>query len=206
MLNRIIKLRVKRKGFSLFELLISLVIFGIITVVMSNLVASVANLSYVNDKRLDMIKQVDYLTNFVKNILRDSIRVETCKNYTNTPVLYIETKLEQQSGAPVTMKYILRMEDNAIKLQDASASVNENNCQIGSSGTTVLTSNKYTVINFNFRFSIENGNTIRPSKLVYIILELCDSGTRAIYECPDASKNIVGNPYKHAFGITIRNS
>lgn len=202
----------KKKGFSLFELIISILIFGIVLVVMSNMVMGIANLSYVNDKRLDMINQVNYMTTYIKNTVRDVKSIGTCSTLggiaTNSPVLLIETNTESTTGNPTTTKYTLRLNSQSLVLVKAtSASTQSDGCtdQSGPNNITTLSSSKLNVPSFSFRESVNNGNGVRPTKVIYIMIELCDTGNRPIYACQDdVSKNIYKNTYKHAFGITVR--
>lgn len=71
---------IKTKGFTLVEAVISIALFGIITIFMSNFIITIGKFTFDNDRRSDISADVDAISTFIKNELRNATELSIGRN------------------------------------------------------------------------------------------------------------------------------
>jgi prepilin-type N-terminal cleavage/methylation domain-containing protein len=195
-----LKLKQKIKGFSLMEMLVSIAIFGIMSIYMSNIIISMARFSMLNDIRNDLVSELDNAAAKLKNDLRGAEQIDVCKrpgnnkNFITRRVNGINFILDVDAqnrlvwfrmggacnpaiGNPeaiLTSNTLLRI-DNSMPLPGGGGSTNGLSVSIA-----------------------EDGRSSNPNRLISIAIDACDINQR-VYSC-DGNRN-----YRYFIAISSRN-
>lgn len=180
-----------KKGFTLVELLVSIAIFSIMLVLMSNIVISMSRFSLENEWRTDFLTELDNVSNVVKNDLRSATEVVKCPS-SNT----------------------IRRRDtnnNYFKLEVINSelvwSETDLNCSARATPVRLSTNNSLRFADIGSEAAIEVAQAEDSraagsvtNNLFYIRLQACDPVTgrsKPIFDCQR-------NPYRYMFAISSR--
>lgn len=201
----------RKRAFTLIEMLISITIFGIISVMMTGIVLNMANVSMLLDRRNDFLNELDIGVSALKNEMRNAQKLGICKTIinTNTPKsMYIVKKpvLKSVGASPVTEYYKVSIEEGQLYMILLSADPSQNDiCSVSESAKKVfLTSNNIKLQ--NLAIVVTSDNSSPKNSLIYVSFEACDpeSIARKNFNCEDVDAPNY-SPYKYLFGISTRN-
>jgi prepilin-type N-terminal cleavage/methylation domain-containing protein len=190
----------KSAGFSLVETLVSIAIFAVISVLMSNIVIGMSRFSLDNERRSDFLSQLDNAANIIKNDLRGAQSMGICYSSTAS-VLYRNSTVDVNN----TIKKLgLQVVNNTLQWAEMSPS----GCTFRTDVTpplpikTNLSSSDTIKIDSLKLARADDSNATNPNTIVYIRIQACDSDListkKKIFDCTN-------NPYKYIFSITSRN-
>ena len=189
------------KGFSLVETLVSIAIFAVISVLMSNIVIGMSRFSLDNERRNDFLSQLDNSANIIKNDLRGAQNMGICNAGTLNAILYRTSTVDVNNN---TKRFGLRVVNNILQWAEMPTT----SCTFRTDSTpplpvsTNLSSAQSIKIDSLTITSANDGNATNPNTIVYIKVVACDldsiSQRRRIFDCTN-------NPYKYIFSITSRN-
>ena len=193
-------------------MLISITIFGIISVMMTGIVLNMANVSMLLDRRNDFLNELDIGVSALKNEMRNAQKLGICKTIinTNTPKsLYIVKKpvVKSVGANPVTESYKVSIEEGKLSMIPLSEDPSQNNdiCSVPNNPEkVVLTTNNIKLQ--NLAIVVTSDNSSPKNSLIYVSFEACDpeSIARKNFNCEDVyAPNY--SPYKYLFGISTRN-
>jgi prepilin-type N-terminal cleavage/methylation domain-containing protein len=206
------KFQNKSKGFTLVELLVSIAIFGIISVVMTGIVLNMASVSYTVDRRTDFLNNLEAAVTSIKNEMRNAQSMGSCKSSVpnQPPSFYIIRKPVTRSagGNPVSEGEQLKIESDRLvwrTLDPLNLPTTSNNlCNLD---TTIpipdyLTNSNMLIQNLNF---VTSTDTAGKNTTLYTSFEACDAASvkRKIFSCDTTKDNL--KPYRYMFAITTRN-
>jgi prepilin-type N-terminal cleavage/methylation domain-containing protein len=201
-----------KKGLSLIELVISLGVFGIVTVVMSGTVVNLASLAHFLDRRNDFLVEVESAVGVIRNDIRNARKVGVC-NANNNPYvgpniltqgIYIVRRDGGNNPTPITSAIHI---DNQSRLVLARLQGNpeqtQNQCVLNtSSNPQYLVSQNIKVQNLDARISQDQKG---ENSVIYILFEACDADdvVNKIFTCrsPNGSP---AKPFRYIFAISTR--
>jgi prepilin-type N-terminal cleavage/methylation domain-containing protein len=203
--RKVRKFNVNKKGFTLVELVVSIAIFAVILVLMSNIVISMSKFALDNERRNDFISELDNAANIIKNDLRSAqdLDVTTCSGggifrTVNNSGVTEYYKLVLGNPADSTEK------DRLLWLQKDSTCGNlatPNRIFLTSSVTVKLDSNNASALSIKIANDSETSGQITNS-LIYIQLTACSPSSLPV---GGQLFNCTLNPYKYTFAISTRN-
>lgn len=178
------------KGYTLLEVIVSIGIFGIVSITLSNVLLNISYLSNSMDRRNEILHLINSITTIISNEIMASDKITFCPSNNNTAFY-----LERSFGNNVVYK-LIRFSNNNLLLQESSSV--PNNCQIQNpSQTLVLNTNDTKITNFATRYSTDGNDNL----LIYILFNLCDNdnvpASRVVFKCNQ-------NPYKHVFAVNYK--
>lgn len=186
--NRIIKDFLK--GFTILEALVSIAIFGIISVVLGNILLSVMAVSLSIDRRNEVLYEIMSITSNIQNEIRSADKVNICNNLNVLGLLIVKGS---------SLRFIFS-HSNAL-WQLSSNSNNNVSCQdlarVNRDNGTRLHSSDIVVLDFAIKASSDGGK----NALVYISFSVCDAeSVKPAHRAFDCDRN----PYKHLFAVATR--
>jgi prepilin-type N-terminal cleavage/methylation domain-containing protein len=171
-------------GFTLVELLVSIAIFAIISIVMSNIIISISKFSLENERRSDFLSQLDNAANAIQNDLRGAKSAGRCP----------DGRIFRYDG---NKYYMLNITDDKVLWTEVFDGIL---CRIAPSGRSIYLTSNSLKINSVLYDSQDVGDG-DPNTILYVLVEACDpdihEGSAAIFDCSL-------NPYKYIFAITTR--
>lgn len=197
-----------KRGFSLIELVVSLAIFGVMIVLMSSIVLSMARFSLENEYRSDILAQLDNVANTIKNDFRSAQKVDFCNNKIHrTNVITVEDSLGNKTSS-------ISYEDlklDTVSLPSGGTSKrlawfkSDSGCGDTSTVTKPLTSTSAMDISNLAQSVMGDSKTSAKYNLIYIRLTVCDpvnpSRSFKVFDCTGSK-----NPFKYVFGISTKNA
>lgn len=209
------KVKAVPKGFTLMELLVSMAIFSVVAVLMSNIVLTIAAFSLDNERRTDFLFELDGVGNTIKNDLRSSQTVGSCKLDASDTVFFKDPipvsginlfyALEKVSKV-VSGQTVNQLQWTNIQTPAGTPSVCSRTTAIPVPSPKLVSSP--TVMNISdFKISISYDNALSPTNsLLFVMIDSCDptnpSVKKAIFACPVSG--IAGNPYRYEIAINTR--
>lgn len=198
------KLKKSKKGFTLLEMLVSIAIFGIVSVIMTGIVLNMASVSYTVDRRTDFLNELEATVNNVKNEMRNAQSMGLCNGAANQPKsLYVVRKPITRDPAvgPVIESIQLVVTNNRLSWMTLTGTPTAGNCQ--TTGAPEFLSNTTMMIqNLSVVTSTDSGG---QNVLLFTSFEACDAPSvkRKVFSCDTNQANL--NPYRYMFAITTRN-
>jgi prepilin-type N-terminal cleavage/methylation domain-containing protein len=195
-----------KKGFTLVEAVISIAIFGMITIFMTNFIMSVVKFSVDNEKRADIMIDLDKVATTIKNELRTAEGIQIvndggikCINYNKGTETYNVVREDDGSNNSHRDRIFISNIGNG-----------NTGCHKGSNSRYLNDRSIVSISNFELDF---DGSNISPNSwsnnnILYVIITACDSDD---YGIPEESGNKIFacnadlNPYLYIFGITTKN-
>jgi prepilin-type N-terminal cleavage/methylation domain-containing protein len=191
----------KKKGFTLIELIISITIFSLMTVVMTAVVLNMAKVSYTVDRRTDFLNQLDAGTNIIINEMRNAQDMGLCNTVAGqSKSLFIIRKLNPDS--PTAPRFFqLIVSTNRLVLQGLSVDPSTNGTCTATGIPEVLTPTIMFIRNLSFSIS---SDTAGENTTIFTSFEACDNPSvkNQVFSC---DVNLGNNPYRYMFAITTRN-
>ena len=204
-MKRLRSRRTKYKGYTLMELLVSIAIFTIISVLMSNIVLNIAKFSLENERREDFLNEIDTVSNSIKNDLRGAAEVGMCSDvpsiyfksnnsvYTLKPYFVLEKVSFTLNGVARTKLQWTNMNVDSIAKTCASLS---NPITIPITSGTVIQISDVTVVRMQDNITASSAN----NNLLFVRINACDaenSDSTVIFDCHE-------NPYSYQVAISTR--
>lgn len=191
-------------GYTLIEVLVSIAVFGIISVVMTGIVISMGSLSLTVDRRTDFLSELEGTATILKNEMRTAAKLGFCDAPTGVPAsLYIVAK-PNVSGSVKYFKVGTVQENRTTKLVLTQLrDVVGNTCNENSAPQIQkLTSDRIQIQNLSFIKSVKTSTLQNPDTIIYVSFEACDSDNipRKTFSCESTQ-----NPYRYAFAVSTRN-
>lgn len=190
----------KTNGFTLIELVVAIGIFGIILVLMSNIVISVSKFALDNERRNDFISELDGAANIIKNDIRSAQELSVCSDNTlfRKSVDYVGTVEYYKLTTESDRLLWLQMNINCTTLPVGQT---PKKIFLTSSETMKVDSSDPNAINITSAYDSLN-SAQATNTLLYVRLTACSSDSipagGKIFDC-------VNNPYKYVFAISTRN-
>lgn len=181
------------KGFTLLEILISVALFGAISVVFSNILLSVLSFSYKSDMKSDILYEINGFTSFIRNKVRVADRVEVCSQlYNNADSKFLLFNRGAVTGIFFNAEGKLKFYSQNTMLQCNGVNL------LNLSPTLDLNSSNLTVSNLRISRYTDGGS----NSIVFISIEVCDpnvggNARNIVFDCDR-------NPYKSLFAISTR--
>lgn len=176
------------KGFTLLEVILSISVFGIISVTLTNIVLSITYISSNLDRRNDVLHVINTIDAILGNEIRAADKVVFC-NQSNQNGFYLVRNLQN------TVIYkLIKSQNDSLVLQELN---NEpTNCIfVPQLPTLTLNPNDIKIINFSIKYSSDSSNNL----LIYVSFQVCDGDDipkqKIVFNCNN-------NPYKHVFAVS----
>lgn len=185
------------KGFSLIELLISMVIFMVVLLVLSTLFMRVLDLSVAQDAKNSFLTQIQNIALNIKNTFRNTKSFFVC--YPNNGLIMNlnnnNIKVINYANNRLTEKTINGSRD----LSGNSSSSNNNYCNDTSNMLPMHTSSVQ-IVSFNVRTKSD----VSDIQIIYISIEACFTDLLPrlnLYHCSGQNSS----NYRYAFAVVARN-
>lgn len=203
-LKRKKKLNKNREGFTLVEAVVSIAIFGLITIFMTNFIMSVVKFSVDNEKRADMMIDLDRAATTIKNELRTASEINIYEVGAGTNRCINFKKGDETYNI---VRENIGGNDNRDRLVLSNLGNGGSGCGISSTNRRNLNDNSIVSI-LDFDIDSEattfSDGSISNNHIVYVRIMACDSDDYQtedkIFSCDDTQ-----NPYVYIFGITTKN-
>lgn len=181
------------RGFTIMETLVCIAIFSVISVLMTNILLEVSKFSLENERRNDILTELDNAANVVKNDLRGSSKIGICKIGPAAQVYRLANGSYYKLGI-----------DSTSGIGKLAWFGTDNTCDTTNVDSTAVTSSEtIQVRNLRVANSIDTQNNPGSAKnsLVYIVMEVCDldsvPASRKVFDCTN-------NPYSYVYAISTR--
>ncbi len=188
-------------GFTLAEMLVSIAIFAIMSVLMSNIVLDIAKFSIDSERRTDLLTELDSTANVVKNDMRGAKAIGICTN--------MEKVYRTSTEYSPNKSFVLTTSQNALQWEEVVLSATTPiTCTLVSGSTPIVInspssggySGSFTIKNFDISMSTD-GNTANLNTLFYFHLQVCDPDDGRKTYVFDCNRNL----YNYVFGVSTRN-
>lgn len=196
------------KGFTLMELIVTMAIFAIVSVLMSNIVLSIAAFSIQNEKKTDFLSELDGVANTIKNDLRGASEVGFCNLPDTSKAIYYKTTTNTQEPTP--RAYILTKDTpsngKSTRVIWKNVVVSSGNCTYNGATAPMIqisTPEIMHITNVSIARSCDDNVCASTSKntLLFVLIEACDplpqNKKKSIFDCTE-------NPYRYEMAITTR--
>jgi prepilin-type N-terminal cleavage/methylation domain-containing protein len=197
------------KGFTLMELLVSIAIFAIISVLMSNIVLKIAAFSLDTERRTDLLAELDGIANNIKNDLRSSDSIGFCSLPDGSSAMFFQHP-NDPFPANSSHVYILATEPatatKSAQLIWKNVSLVGTSCTYASANPVPLPLSSVETINIskvNISRSCDDklcGPTAKNT-ILFLQLDSCDPVNplvkKKIFDCSN-------NPYRYEVAISTR--
>ncbi len=206
MLKTSAKMLINKKliGFSLIELLISMVIFMVVLLVLSTLFMRVVDLSVAQDAKNSFLTQIQNIALNIKNTFRNTKSFFICpprNNNTTTIIMNLNNdniKIINYANdrSRLTEKTLNRSSD----LSGTSSSSNYNYCNDDTSGMSSMHSSSVQIRSFNVRTKSD----LSDIQIIYITIDACSTDLLPrlnLYHCSGQNSS----NYRYAFAVVARN-
>jgi prepilin-type N-terminal cleavage/methylation domain-containing protein len=196
----------KPEGFTLMEMLVSMAIFAVISVLMSNIVLSIASFSLDNERRTDFLAELDGIANNIKNDLRGTNEIGFC-DISGVKYLYYLNP-NDPNGTNLSHHYVLTT--NAAGTQAIWKNVvytpATKGCSFSGANSTPIQISAVDTLNIqkvSIARACEDKTCVSAKNtLLYVMLDTCDpvnsTVKKRIFDCAK-------NPYRYEMAISTRN-
>ncbi len=201
-----------KQGFTLVELVLSLGIFGIVTVIMSGIVINLAGIAYFLDRRNDFLVELESAVSVIRNEMRNAQKIGLCpsSNYSVgsnilTQGVYLVKNVVGTNSTPLA--YAIYVDDQSslvLALLQGNPEQTQQQCVLNAVVTPQkLTSQNIKVQNFQVRFSQDQKS---ENTVLYMLFEACDDDSipNKIFTCRSSNDNNA-KPYRYVFSMSTRN-
>lgn len=185
---------VKIVGFTLIEAVISIALFGIITVFMSNFVLSVGKFTLDNDKRNDILNDIEATSTILRNEIRNAREVTVDDENSDC--------IELSGGYNRIIRLAEVSNGTELIIEEGST------CGSGTAGTVLKKTNNARISKVqNLEFSFNSLVGVNDNSFYYLVVrvQFCDSDA---YGITDDAEKIFGcssnsNPYYSVFSVIL---
>lgn len=193
-----------KKGFTLIEMLVSIAVFGIVSVVMTGIVLNMASVSYTVDRRTDFLNDLEAAVNSIKNDMRNAQSLGLCNGAVGQPKsIYVTRKPITRDPAvgPVQESLQLSIDSNRLAWKRLTSAPVAGNC-ITTGSPEYLSNANMLIQNLSV---VTSTDTSAQNTLLFTSFEACDANSvkRKVFNCDTSKPNV--NPYRYMFAITTRN-
>lgn len=200
------------RGFTLVELVISLGIFGIVTVIMSGTVINLASIAYFLDRRNDFLAEIESAVSVIRNEMRNAQKIGLCPSNSSSfgsnilrQGVYLVKRTVANNSTPLAYAiYLDNQSSLVLSLLQGDPEQTQQQCILNTASTPQkLTSQNMKVQNFQVRFSQDQK---QENTVLYMLFEACDADSipNQIFYCSGSNSNDV-KPYRYVFSISTRN-
>lgn len=197
-----------KKAFTLMEVLVSITIFGIVSISMSSIVLNMVAVSTTTERKNDFLNEINNLTATIKNEMRNAQTFGICKkSNASDPTKFYIKRLDDIDSGGNSVEYSIR-ENRLVRIElKSSSGLNTGTgCEpvstnFPSASSRFMTSETIKIQNLKI-WDIEDSSL--KNKITYISFEACDRDDikKKIYDCSNQSSK---PPYIHTFAMTTRN-
>lgn len=197
-----------KKGFTLLETLVAIVIFGIISVVMSSIVLNLVSFSVFTDRRIDFLNELSTAVGNIKNELRNAEFIDSCSVGPNPGInrsLFISKKVGTYEAGKQFMQLSVDSDSNRLVWNTlATNPASQGNlCTLSSTPSTeFLVSNSIDIDTLTINRTSDGDN---KNSLIYVSFNACDDPAviNKVFDCTESVKP--RDPYRYMFAISTRN-
>jgi prepilin-type N-terminal cleavage/methylation domain-containing protein len=202
----------KQKGFTLIEVLISLLIFGIIAVVVSSIVINMISVAIYTDRRNDILTEINNSVANIRNEMRNASIINTCPSGNNPTNPNQSLFIVKKDGVPGEGS-VRRLHVNTngrlawIELsQYPGGAPGQTNC-VDASGAQpqFLSSQSVRVQNLQTRVVLQPIGG-QSAYLIYITFLICDLNENPVFDCRTPNNANSFTPYRYLFAVSTRNT
>lgn len=186
------------------EMIVSISIFSIITVLMTSIVLSISKFALDNERRNDFIAELDNAANIIKNDLRSAQEVTRCSGRILRKISAggLGVEYYQLTTEPGIHRLVWLQKTETCS-DIASPAIAKKQYLTSGNTMKIDASNANAILVSQVNDSKTSAQTI--NSLIYITITACSSDaipvTSRIFNCEAGE-----NPYKYVFGITSRNA
>src|SRR5690349_16995617 len=158
------------KAYTLVEVLISIAVFGIISVVMTGIIINMGSLSLTVDRRTDFLAELEGTSTILKNEMRTAAKLGFCDAALGAPTsLYIVSKPDAQSiQTAYKLETITDANTNKLVLTELGGVVGNTCTPKTNPKIQKLTSDRIQIQNVTFIKSVKTNTLQNSETIIYI--------------------------------------